>query len=272
MKITTWAIVAAFAAVLLTLVVADVTRGRRHLASAIYVSARTVITPAPRRKPSAGLAPPSPEPPPPINRITLEQIGRMKDPISRRRMMDRAKIRIATSRRQLLHMLQPISPDKLGRVSEILAAAELDTDIAMLELHAVNPSPSGKQVESVLAAQSAARDADARDVLDDAQYAQYVSYWESEPFTQTINQIADVMRAQGSNISPELQQQMLTTYASAQKLAQQAISSPSDNGSSSAADQATVADQYIADALSRILSPDDFKAFMNAQNKINFGN
>src|SRR5580704_2355004 len=120
-------------------------------------------------------------------------IARMKDPTSRRSMIDQAKIRVATTRAPLLRMLQPISPEKIDQVSEVLAAAEVDTNIAMLELHAANLTPSRDQVRAVLAAQVAARDANASAVLNDTEYAQYSSYWQSEPFTQTMSQITDVM-------------------------------------------------------------------------------
>jgi hypothetical protein len=266
MKALPRAVVAASAAAALGLIVLEAQRGRHWPAPANTAPARAVASPAfrpgtPEGPKPAAQSSPLPEP-------TLYQIARMKEPGSRQQLIEQAKIRIATSRAPLLRMLQPISPDMLDRISDILAAAELDTRTAMLELHAASPSPSGEQVEAVLAAQTAVRDANARAALDDTQYAQYTSYWESEPFTQTIDKIADVMRAQGSNISPDLQQQMLTAYAAAQKWTQQAGSTQTG----SAGDVASAADQYLAGTMSRILSPDDFKAFMSAQNKIDFSN
>jgi hypothetical protein len=223
---------------------------------------------------SAGMIVPSPmgKPAALVSQATRDQIARLRDPAQKQRLVDQARIRIATSRRALFQMLRNLPPGKLDRLSEILAVSELDTRSAMLDLHSANPSPSGQEVESILSRQNAARDANARTILDDGQYAQYTAYWESEPYTQSIVQIADVMRAQGSSISPDLQQQMLTTYASVEKRFQQTspYSPGSGNNSTSAPplNDAGAFDQSLADAMSKILTPEDFGTFMDAQNKI----
>jgi hypothetical protein len=263
--------ITASACVAVAILAAIETHSHHHHSSPISRRAKGVPAPVPLGKsaPEPILAQPSPTE---AFRTFIAEIARMRDPISRRSMIDRAKIRIATSRAPLLRRLQPVSPEKLDQISEILAVAEIDTNIAMLELHAANATPSRDQVEAVLAAQTAKRDANAGAILDDTEFAQYTSYWQSEPFTQTISKIADVMRAQGSTISPDLQQQILTSYGAAQIAAGQLIFSPSDSGIASAAYRASVADLYVADAMSKILSAEDLKAFMRAQNIIDFGN
>jgi hypothetical protein len=224
---------------------------------------KATLAPSPAGKPAA-LA----------SQATRDQIARLRDPAQRQRLVDQAKIRIATSRGALFQMLRRLPLEKLDLLSGILAASELDTRTAMLELHAANPSPSGREVESILSAENAARDANVRGILDDDQYAQYMSYWESEPYSQSIGQIADVMRAQGSSVSPDLQQQMLITYASVEKLFQQVGPSSIETGNNLTSplpsNDPDAFDQHLADAMSKILSPEDFKVFMDAQNKIDY--
>jgi hypothetical protein len=264
-------VIAVSTGVALAIGMAIETHTRHRPDSANSARSKAVAIPSPIGK-SAPSPMSAPQGPSDESRAFANTIARMKDPTSRRSMIDQAKIRVATSRAPLLRMLQPISPEKLDQVSEVLASAEVDTNIAMLELHAANPTPSRDQVGAVLAAQAAARDANAGALLDDTEYTKYTSYWQSEPFTQTISQITDVMRGQGSTISPDLQQQMLNAYAEAQIAASQELSSTFGNGTASAADRASAADQFVADAMSKILSADDLNAFMKAQNKIDFGN
>jgi hypothetical protein len=265
------------------------------LAVSLYLflkSHRTDIgapTAAPAAPPPASLPPrsiaeiPTPEiarllqsDPAPLKVDPLTELKRrLDDPSQHTAHLARARLKVEQNYSRLFQRLRNLPPEVLDQLKTALAEKQLALERGALPDRLPVSDAEAKTGKARLDRIQQETDAQLRAVFGDEVYAQYNYVQQSEPLRGSIEQVTNLMRSRGVDVTEEMQENILAGYTSA--LVAAATVSASDTtpeafqALSEAARQELRAkqqsrfDEALASTMSKILSPDDYKLFMESE-------
>jgi len=267
----------------LTLVVVLYTVSTRRTAEALAPSVvpaapRPVLLP-PRPVAQSPVAEASPsgrsEMAPPKVDPLAEMKRRLDDPQQHAANLARAKLSVEQSYGRLFQRLRNLPPEVLERLKTALAEKQLAMERGMLPDQLPVSDAEAKANRQKLESIQQTADDQLRAVFGDQVYAQYNYVQQSEPLRGSIEQVTNMMRSRGVDVTEAMQEKILEGYTSAlvaaAKVSAKDISPEAFKTLSDAARQELRTkqqarfDETLASTMSKILSPGDYKLFMESE-------
>lgn len=142
-------------------------------------------------------------------------IQRRRMLLDRTKYVQQARLRVEGRQGKLFQRLKDIPAETLSQLKDLMAAEEVD--LALIALP--QKKNETREEEQTRIAQMAAlntKNAAAIQVLLGAEdYAKYTAYQQSLAYESTVDEITNIMRARGANVSGEQQDAILDAYANA---------------------------------------------------------
>jgi hypothetical protein len=200
---------------------------------------------------------------------------RLDDPQQRAAHLARARLNVEQASGRLFQRLRHYSPEVLDRLKTALAEKQLAIERAALHDHLPGGDFDAVAGKERLDRIQQEADEQIRTTFGDEIYAQYTYAQQSEPLRGSIQQVTNVLRSRGIDVTDEMQEGILAGYTSALV----AAAKLSANDTTPAAFQSlSVAarrefkakqqarfDEILASTMSKILGPDEYKLFMESE-------
>lgn len=222
-------------------------------------------------------------------RSLASERSRLSRKAERQAYLASSRAQLEESKRHLFDAFNKSAPDKLESLKSLMAEAMLSMHLAHLSDQAEGGTEVANGKGLFLAQIRAETEVQIHALLGDEGYALYVAYQQSEPHRATIQQLMKAMRAQGSSITADQEQDMLDRYMDALLTATEDSvkeASPATYAGLNAAERRALGavelcglapviadpqrrrfESYLAAAVSGILSPDDFKRFQKIRSE-----
>jgi hypothetical protein len=188
-----------------------------------------------------------------------------------------ARSHIERQRGRLFQKLHSLPAGKLETLKELMADKEADLNLAFLPGRE-NETPEEIQQRFARARLLAATDdANIRNLLGEEDYGKYTAFQQSFAYQGTVEEIANVMRAEGNALEDGQQDAILEAYAraistaaqsSGDEVSTEAIATMTDDQRRNLRDaQLARFDRYLAEELANAVDPETFRKFMAAEYK-----
>jgi len=210
-----------------------------------------------------------------VNSSLKDLRDRLLDPRQRDANLQQARLQIEITKSHLFQRLRNLPAERLEQLKTLLAETQLNAALAALPTHADLSPGEMNQIAQTLKGIQTESDSQVRDLLGAEDFAIYEGYQYSEPFRGTIEQVTNIMRARGAVVSADSQESILDAYASAMNAAAQDSGNDGTfvNWGSMTPDQQSAVrvqqlerfDAYLATKMAKVLEPEDYKIFMEAQ-------
>jgi len=200
---------------------------------------------------------------------------RLDDPRQRNANLLRAKLNVEQTHGRLFQRLRNLPPETLDRLKDILAETQLAMERGALPDRIPVDDGAAKAASENLGRIAKDGDDQVHALLGDDGYAQYSLSRQTEPYRESIDQVTNIMRARGAAVTEDMQERVLDGYTRA--LVAAAKISASDTTpesfrtlSESARQELRLKqqlrfDEILASTMSGILSPTEYKLFMESQ-------
>ena len=200
---------------------------------------------------------------------------RLDDHRNREANLHRAKLNIEQTYGRLFQRLRNLPPETLDRLKTVLAENQLTMERGLLPDRFPADETAAKAAHDNLERIRKEGDEQVRAVLGDEGYAQYDLSRKAEPYRQSSEQVANIMRARGANVTEDMQERILDGYTralvaaaeiSAKDTTPEAFQALSDSARQELrSKQQARFDETLASTMSQILGPEEYKLFMESQ-------
>lgn len=200
---------------------------------------------------------------------------RLDDPQEHATNLLRAKLNVEQTCGRLFQRLRNLPPEVLDRLKTALAEKQLAMERGSLPDHMPVDDAEANAGKEKLDRIQAAADGQIQAILGDDAYEQYNFFQQSEPYRESIEQVTSMMRSRGGDVSDDMQEKILAGYTSALVAAAkvsandttpEAFQTLSDSARQELrAKQQSRFDETLASTMSKILSPAEYKLFMDSE-------
>lgn len=180
---------------------------------------------------------------------------------------------------RLLQRIRGLGPEALARLKTALAERDLALRRGALPDHFPVDETASQSAKKNLERIRAKAEAQLHTLLGDEAYAQYTSFQQSEPYRETIEHVANMMRSRGIDVPDGMQDKILEGYTealvaaaneSAKDITPAALQALSDAARQELRiKEQSRFDEALALTMSKLLSSPEYKAFMECQLKQN---
>jgi hypothetical protein len=200
---------------------------------------------------------------------------RLDDPREHEANLLRAILNIEQRYGRLFQRLKNFPPDVLEKLKLAMAENQLAMERGALPDYLPVDDAERKVVKENMDRIQKNGDEQVQALLGDDGYAQYDLFRKSEPYRESIEQVTNLMRARGVTVNEDLQQKILDGYTkalieaaaiSSTDVSPAAFQALSDSARQELrAKQQSRFDEKLATTMSAILSPSEYKLFMDSQ-------
>ncbi|HEY8993490.1 MAG TPA: hypothetical protein VIM71_02295 [Lacunisphaera sp.] len=200
---------------------------------------------------------------------------RLDDPRQREANLLRAKLNIEQTHGRIFQRLRNLPPEILDRLKLVLAENQLAMERGALPDRFPVDDSAAEAANENLSRIAKEGDEQVRALLGDEGYAQYSLSRQAEPYRESIEQVTNIMRARGAEVTEDMQERILDSYTralvAAAKISANDMTPAAFRALSESARQELRLkqqlrfDEILASTMSATLSPTEYTLFMDAQ-------